>query len=59
MQRFSGAEANAKYPGLKLPRDFDCVLESEGGVLLADKALRAVQVQRGQLTEVIAIYMIL
>lgn len=34
-----------KYPGLKLPSDFDCVLESEGGILLADKALTAVQVQ--------------
>jgi len=43
-QKLSGDEANSRYPGLKLPSDFSCVLEKDGGILLASKALAAVQV---------------
>ena len=40
----TGEEAVARYPGLRLPRDFACLLEKDGGILLADKALATVQV---------------
>ena len=40
----TGEEAVARYPGLRLPHDFLCVLEKDGGILLADKALAAAQV---------------
>ena len=42
---FSGEEANRRYPQLKVPPDFICVFEKDGGILLADKALAAFQVR--------------
>ena len=41
---FSGEEANRRYPQLKLPADYKCVYDKDGGILLADKALAAFQV---------------
>ena len=42
---FSGSEANRRYPDqLTLPSDYMCIFEKEGGILLADKALAAIQV---------------
>lgn len=41
---FSGEEANKKYPQLKIPAEYMCVFEKDGGILLADKALAAFQV---------------
>ncbi len=40
----TGEEAMVRYSGLRLPRDFLCVLEKDGGILLADKALATLQV---------------
>ena len=42
---FSGSEANRRYPDqLTLPSDYMCIFEKDGGILLADKALAAIQV---------------
>ena len=42
---FSGSEANRRYPDqLTLPRDYKCVFEKDGGILLASKAVGAMQV---------------
>lgn len=41
---FTGEEANRRYPQLKIPADYRCVFEKDGGILLADKALTAFQV---------------
>ena len=42
---FSGAEANRRYPQqLRLPPDFRCVMEKDGGILCADKCWAALQV---------------
>ena len=42
---FSGSEANRRYPDqFTLPSDYMCIFEKEGGILLADKALAAIQV---------------
>ena len=44
-ETFSGSEANRRYPDqLTLPSDYMCIFEKEGGILLADKALAAIQV---------------
>ena len=37
----TGAEANAAYPALRLPDDWDVVVQPSGGILLAEAALRA------------------
>lgn len=42
-QCFSAEEANSRYPGLRLPGNFTCVLENYGGILLADKAVSTLQ----------------
>ena len=42
---FSGLEANQRYPRqLKLPSTHKCFYEEVGGILYAEKALRAFQV---------------
>ena len=42
---FSGSEANRRYPDqLTLPSDYKCVFEKDGGILLASKAVGAMQV---------------
>ena len=42
---FSGSEANRRYPDqLTLPSDYKCVFEKDGGILLASKAMGAMQV---------------
>ena len=41
---FNGEEAKSRYPQLKIPADYRCVFEKDGGILLADKALAAFQV---------------
>ena len=45
-QTFSGREANRRYPQqLKLPEDYTCVFEEGGGILNAQRAVLAFQVQ--------------
>ena len=44
IQVLSSAEANKRYPPLKIPNDYGCVFENDGGILLADKAVKAIQV---------------
>ena len=39
----TGAEANAAFPALRLPDDWDVTVQSSGGVLLAEAALRALR----------------
>lgn len=41
---FSGKEANRKYLQLKIPDNYKCVFESDGGILFANMALLAFQV---------------
>ena len=43
---YTASEANKKYSNqLKLPESFSCVIEHDGGILKADKALATLQVQ--------------
>lgn len=37
----TGAEANALYPALRLPADWDVVVQESGGILMAEAAIRA------------------
>lgn len=39
----TGADANAAFPALRLPRDWDVAVQPGGGVLLAQAALRALR----------------
>ena len=39
----TGAEANAAYPGLRLPDDWDAARQESAGILLAEAALRALR----------------
>ena len=44
-QVMSGREANKRYPQqLKLPEDYLCAFEEDGGILRASKAVAALQV---------------
>ena len=44
-EAFSGKEANRRYPHqLKLPDNYSCVFEDDGGILRANRALAALQV---------------
>lgn len=44
----SGAEANAAYPALRLPDDWDVAVQDSGGILLADAAMRAFREGAGE-----------
>jgi sarcosine oxidase len=39
----SGREANAAYPAFGLPEDWDVVVHESGGILLAERAMRALR----------------
>ena len=41
---FGGEEANRRFSVFKLPAEFKCVYDKDGGILLASKALTAFQV---------------
>lgn len=43
-EKFDVAEQRKRYPKLACPQDFEFVLDKSGGVLRADKVLRAFQV---------------
>jgi sarcosine oxidase len=43
----TGAEANAVFPAFRLPDDWDVVVQQDGGILLAEAALRALRAQVG------------
>ncbi len=38
---WTGAEANAAFPAFRLPDDWDVVVQDAGGILLAERAMRA------------------
>ena len=43
----SGAEINRRFPKqMKIPDDYVCVIEEDAGILYAQKALRAMQVNK-------------
>ena len=43
----SGAEINRRFPKqMKIPDDYMCVIEEDAGILYAQKALRAMQVNK-------------
>lgn len=43
----NGAEANAAFPALNLPGDWDVVVQESGGILMAETAMRALQSAAG------------
>ena len=45
----TGSEANRRYPDqLNLPSHYKCVIEKDGGILCANKAVAALQVRKDQ-----------
>ena len=43
----NGREANAVYPAFSLPEDWDVVVHDSGGILLAERAMRALRLSVG------------
>lgn len=46
-ERMTGAEANARFAAFRLPAGWDAVVQAEGGILSAERALRALRNQAG------------
>lgn len=46
----TGSEANERYPeALTLPSKYKCVIENEGGILHANRAVAALQVEQSNI----------
>ena len=42
---FGAEEMKRRYPGVSYPSNYECVLDKTGGMLMADKMLKAFQVR--------------
>ena len=44
-EAFGAEEMRRRHPGVKYPSDYEFVLDKTGGILMADKVLKAFQVE--------------